>query len=52
MKSVIVPLQLGVSFRFASQLGAELYYEYAAGDLAANLSNMKTVGANFLVYFE
>lgn len=52
VKSLLFPWQLGISFRFASQLGAELYYEYAAGDLAANFSDMKSVGANFLFYFE
>jgi hypothetical protein len=52
VKSVIYPLQMGVQFRFASQMGAELYYEYVSGEIATNLSNMKTVGANFLLFFE
>lgn len=50
--SVIYPWQLGVSFRFASQMGGELYYEYHSGGLDKNVSNLKTVGANILVYFE
>lgn len=52
VKSIIVPWQLGLSFRFLSQLGAELYYEYVPGDLSTNVSNMKTVGGNLVFYFE
>lgn len=52
VKSVIMPLQLGVSFKLLPQAGAELYYEYISGDLSANVQNMKTVGANFIYYFE
>lgn len=50
--AISFPLQLGVSFRFADQLGAEFYYEYLAGNLEKNVSNVKTVGANLLFYFE
>lgn len=52
VKSVIMPLQAGVSFKFLPQVGAELYYEYISGDLSTNVQNMKTVGANFIYYFE
>lgn len=52
VKSVVLPLQLGVNFKFMSQAGGELYAEYVAGDLSTNVSDMKTVGANFIFYFE
>ncbi len=52
VKSVIMPLQLGIGFKFLPQIGAEAYYEYIAGDLSANVENMRTVGANLIFYFE
>lgn len=52
VKSVIVPWQAGVNFRFFSQAGGELFAEYAPGDLSTNVSDMKSVGANFIFYFE
>lgn len=52
VKSVIMPLQLGISFKFLPQMGGELYYEYISGDLSNNVQNMRTVGANLIFYFE
>lgn len=52
VKSFVIPWQVGVDFRIFSQFGAELYYEYIPGDLSTNVSNMKTVGANALFFFE
>lgn len=46
-------LQLGVHFKFAAQLGAELYYEMISGQFWKNqLENSRTVGFNFLFTFE
>lgn len=50
--AVVFPWQIGVNFRFASQMGADLYYEYLPGSIDKNVSNVKTVGANLIVYFE
>ncbi|PIS10659.1 MAG: hypothetical protein COT73_08300 [Bdellovibrio sp. CG10_big_fil_rev_8_21_14_0_10_47_8] len=50
--SVIYPFQLGVDFIFASQFGGEVYYEFTSGDLSTSVSNMTSVGANLLIYFE
>lgn len=52
VRSFLLPLQLGLDFRFLPQVGGELYFEYVAGDLATSVSNMKTVGANVLFFFE
>jgi hypothetical protein len=51
-KSFILPLQLGIDFKFAPQVGGEVFYEYTSGELAKNLSNMSSVGANLLIFFE
>jgi hypothetical protein len=52
VKSFIVPFQMGLDFKFAPQFGGEIFYEYVSGELSKNLSNMSSVGANILVYFE
>ena len=51
-KSFIIPLQLGIDFKFASQFGGEVFYEYTSGELAKNYSNLSSVGANLLIFFE
>ena len=52
MKSLILPLQLGIQFRILYQLGAEFYFEYVPGELSTNVSDMRTVGGNIIFYFE
>ena len=52
-ESLIIPIQLGVNFKFAPQFGGELYYEMISSALWENgIKNSKTVGANFLITFE
>lgn len=56
VKSSLVGIQFGASFKFAPQMGAELYYETISGDVqsaagSAN-NNAKSVVANFLITFE
>jgi hypothetical protein len=46
-------LQLGVTFKFAPQLGGEVFYEMIPSKFAPDyLENAKTVGVNLLVTFE
>lgn len=56
VKSSLVGLQVGASFKFAPQMGAELYYEMISGDIqAANGSSgkdAKSIVANLLFTFE
>lgn len=52
VKSSIMPLVVGVNFKFAPQMGGELFAEFYSGDLAQGLSNMKAMGGNFVFYFE
>jgi hypothetical protein len=52
VKSFLVPLEIGLDFRFAPLMGGEVYFEYVSGSLSANVFDMKTVGANFLFFFE
>jgi hypothetical protein len=51
--SMVLAWQLGVTFKFAPQLGAEVYYEILPSKFAdPYLENAKTVGANLLITFE
>ncbi len=56
VKSSLTGIQFGASFKFAPQMGAELYYETISGDIqSANGSagnNAKSVVANLLITFE
>jgi hypothetical protein len=56
VKSSLVGMQLGASFKFAPQLGAELYYELTSGDIMASNGtsgkDAKSIVANLLFTFE
>lgn len=45
-------LQLGASFKFAPQLGAEIYYEMGLSKLADHVTSPKAVMANILITFD
>lgn len=51
-KSNLLPIQFGASFKFAPQLGGELVYEFDSGKIAQDYENMRSIGANFVVWFE
>lgn len=54
--SMVTPVQLGASFKFAPQLGATVYYEMLSGDVAklngVKLGDYKAVGVNLLITFD
>lgn len=52
VQSSIIPLSLGVSFKFAPQMGAELAYEFYSGKIADGLNNLRSIGANFVFFFD
>ena len=52
-ESMIWGLQFGASFKFAPQLGAELYYETIPSEFwKEGLKSNRTVGLNLLITFE
>ena len=51
-KSVVVPWQAGAHFLFASDIGAEIFYEYTPGDLATSVSDVKSIGLTGFYTFE
>ncbi len=52
VQSSITPLSVGVSFKFAPQMGAEFAYEFYSGKVADGLSNLRSLGANFVFFFD
>lgn len=52
VKSMVMPFTLGADFRFAPQIGANLFFESISGELAAGVKNYRAVGANFIYYFD
>ncbi len=51
-KSLLLPLQLGATFKFMPQLGATIYFETIPGDVADNFGNYRAIGANLLFTFD
>lgn len=52
VKSMIVPIVVGATFKFAPQLGATIYFEAGSGEVAAGLKDYRAVGANLKVTFD
>ncbi|MBL7670451.1 MAG: outer membrane beta-barrel protein [Bdellovibrionaceae bacterium] len=51
-KSMIVPITLGAAFRFAPQIGADVFFETVPGELALGLKSYRAVGVNLLYFFD
>lgn len=52
VKSPLVPILIGASFKFAPQMGVALYYESASGDVARGIKDYRAVGANLMITFD
>ncbi|MNS76140.1 hypothetical protein D3C72_1096780 [compost metagenome] len=52
VKSPIIPLLFGASFKFAPNFGATLYFESAGSEVAKDLKNYRAVGANLQITFD
>lgn len=51
VKSMITPFILGAAFKFAPNLGVNIYFE-SGGDVAQDQKNYRAVGANLMVSFD
>ncbi len=51
-KSLLMPLQLGATFKFMPQVGATIYYETIPGDVADDFGSYRAIGANLFVTFD
>jgi hypothetical protein len=52
VKSMITPIVLGAAFRFAPQIGADVFFESFGSDMASGYKNYRAVGANFVYYLD
>lgn len=51
VKSTLTPFVIGAAFKFAPQLGANVFFE-TGGDAATGLKNYRSVGVNFMFTFD
>ena len=52
-KSLLIPLQIGATFKFMPQMGATIFYETIPGDVVTDIyTNSRAIGANFLFTFD
>ncbi|MFZ3229069.1 MAG: outer membrane beta-barrel protein [Pseudobdellovibrio sp.] len=52
IKGMVVPITVGAQFKFAPNLGMNIYFESVSGDLALGVKNSRAVGASLLVTFD
>ena len=52
IKGNVVPIIVGAQFKFAPNLGANIYFESVSGEIADNVSNARAVGANLMITFD
>lgn len=52
VENLIVPLTIGASFKFAPQLGAEMYFETLPGKISQGIESVKSVGIQLLITFD
>lgn len=51
-KSTEVPFTIGVNFKFAPQIGADVFYEVVSGSVVDGFENMRSFGGSLIIYFE
>ncbi len=52
VKGSVVPFLVGGQFKFAPNMGVNIYFESVSGAIADNLENSRSVGANLLLTFD
>lgn len=52
IKDTVIPITIGGQFKFAPNLGLNVFFETISGQLADGLKNSRAVGANLLVTFD
>jgi hypothetical protein len=52
VNSLPIALEFGGSFKFAPNLGAELYYQQITGNVVTALKNERAVALNFMITFD
>lgn len=52
VKSMLVPIVLGAAFRFAPQIGADVFFETIPGETAQYYKSYRAVGVNLLYFLD
>ncbi len=52
INSSVIPLTIGAQFKFAPNLGADIYFETVPGNLSNEVSNSRAVGVNLMIAFD
>lgn len=52
VKSLTTPIVIGTAFKFAPQMGANLFFESGSGEVADGIKDFKAVGANLMITFD
>ncbi len=52
VESLTTPIVVGATFKFAPQMGGNLYIEKLSGDIANNVKDFTAVGANLMITFD
>jgi hypothetical protein len=52
VESMTTPFVLGAAFKFAPQLGANLFFESGSGKVAEGIKDFKAVGVNLMITFD
>ncbi len=52
VKSLTTPFVVGAAFKFASQLGANVFFESGSGEVADGVKDFRAVGANLMITFD
>lgn len=52
VESMTTPFVLGAAFKFAPQMGANLFFESGSGEVADDIKDFKAVGVNLMITFD
>ena len=52
VQSPTTPFVIGAAFKFAPQLGANVFFESGSGEVADGIKNLRAVGVNLMVTFD
>jgi hypothetical protein len=52
VQSLSTPIVIGAAFKFAPQLGANVFFESGSGEVADNVKDFKAVGVNLMITFD
>ncbi len=52
VQSLTTPIVIGAAFKFAPQMGANVFFESGSGEVAEGVKDFKAVGVNLMITFD